>query len=74
MLKNFPLENFTPYRNQTINLQCTSVDWFPPDLSLHHKELLNSPEYKYPILYITHKYDYMSIHFTQTRLLSRKNV
>ena len=64
MFKNFPMENLTPHGNQTINWQCTSIDWFRPDLNLHHKGLLNSPEYKYQILYITHKYYFKSIHFT----------
>ena len=47
MLKISPMENLTPHRNQTVNLQCTSIDWFRPDLSLHRKGLLNSPEYKH---------------------------
>ena len=64
MLKNFPVENLTPLRNQIMNLQCPSIDWFRPDWSLHHKGLLKCPEYKHQIRYITHKYDFKSIHFT----------
>ena len=74
MFKNFPAENLTSYRNQTINLQCKSTDWFLSDLSLHQKGLLDSPEYKHQILYKTHKYDFKNIHFTRTRLLPRRNV
>ena len=51
MFKKFSMENFTLYRNQTINLQCTLIDFFQPNLSLHHKGLLNSPECKNQILY-----------------------
>ena len=38
------MEDLTPHRNQTMNLQCRSIDWFLSDLSLHQKGLLNSPE------------------------------
>ena len=62
MFKNSTMENITLQRNQTINFQCTPNDWFLPDLKLHHKGLLNSPEYKRHILYKTHKYDFKSIH------------
>ena len=58
------MENLTRHRNQTINLQWTSIDRFLPDLSLHHKGLLNSLECKHQILYKTHNYDLKSIHFT----------
>ena len=51
MLKNSPMKNLTSHRNQTTKLQCKSIDWFLPDLSLHQKGLLNNPEYKNQILY-----------------------
>ena len=51
MFKNSPMKNLTSRRNQTINLQCKSIDWFLPDLSLHRKGLLNNPEHKNQILY-----------------------
>ena len=64
MFKNYSMENLAAYRNQTINLQYPSIDWFLPDLSLHLKGLLNSPGCKHQIHYKTHKYDLKSIHFT----------
>ena len=72
MLKNSPMGNLTPHRNQTIDLQCTSIDWFRPNLSLHHKGLLNSPECKHQILYITHKYDFKGIHLHKLDSYQRK--
>ena len=54
MFKNFPMKNFTPHRNQAINLQCKSIGVFLTDMSLHQKGLLNGPEYKNKILYKTH--------------------
>ena len=75
MLKNSPMKNLPSHRDQAINLQHKSIDWFLPNMSFHRKGLLNSPGYKNRILCKTHKQDLnKSIHFTLTRLLSWKNV
>ena len=51
MFKNSTMKNLTLHRNQTLNLQCKSIDWFLTDVSLHWKGLLKNPEYKNQILY-----------------------
>ena len=55
MFRNSPMKNLTSHRNQGITLQCKSIDWFLPDMSLHRKGLLNGPEYKIKIIYKTNK-------------------
>ena len=56
MFKNSVMKNLTAHRNQAINLECKSIDWFLLDMSLNQKEILNGPEYKNKILSKTHKY------------------
>ena len=49
-VQNSLMKNPTSLRNQVMNLQCKSTDWFRPDMGLHRKGLLNSPEYNKKIL------------------------